>query len=133
MYFVKVKSKKNALNFLWAILTGMAIVVILFPVVVLVATSIKSPVDATTYPPKFIFKPNLDSYRRIFTRYPFFLYARNSLVVTLINILVTVPLGIMGAYSFSRFQFRGKKIFSSLVLLARMLPAITVAIPFSSF
>ncbi|MCX6262418.1 MAG: carbohydrate ABC transporter permease [Bacteroidia bacterium] len=114
----------------WTILTWLLIIAILLPIGVLFLTSIKSPVDATTYPPKIIFTPNLRSYHRIFTRYPFLEYAKNSLFVTIINVLVVIPLGIMAAYSLSRFRFRGSRIISFSILLARMLPAIAVGIPY---
>jgi multiple sugar transport system permease protein len=114
----------------WTILTWLLIIAILLPIGVLILTGIKSPVDATTYPPKLIFKPNFDSYHRIFTRSPFLDYTKNSLFVTVINVLVVVPLGIMAAYSLSRFHFKGSRILSFLILLARMLPAIAVGIPY---
>src|SRR4029453_12026636 len=44
--------------------------------------SLKPQVEATAYPPSFVrFSLTLAGYREVFTKYPFFLYTWNSLVV----------------------------------------------------
>ena len=44
--------------------------------------SLKPQIEATAYPPSFIrFSLTLAGYREVFTKYPFFLYTWNSLVV----------------------------------------------------
>ena len=44
--------------------------------------SLKPQIEATAYPPSFVrFSLTLNGYREVFTKYPFFLYTWNSLVV----------------------------------------------------
>ena len=122
--------KKVALGAVWSILTWLLILIILLPIAVLVMTSLKTPVDATAFPPKFIFKPTFESFVRIFTRHSFLRYTKNSLIVTLINVAVVVPLGTMAAYSLSRFRPKGAWALSFMILVSRMLPALAVGVPY---
>ena len=62
----------------------------------MITLSLKPQVEATAYPPSFVrFSLTLDGYREVFTKYPFFLYTWNSLVVatgcTLLGLAVGLP------------------------------------------
>ena len=48
----------------------------------MITLSLKPQVEATAYPPSFVrFSVTTAGYREVFTKYPFFLYTWNSLVV----------------------------------------------------
>lgn len=53
----------------------------------------------------------------------------NSLQVSLTTVVVTVVLGILGAYAATRLQFRGKTAFNAGILLIYMFPAMILAVP----
>lgn len=53
----------------------------------------------------------------------------NSLKAVAITLAVGIPISLMTAYSFSRFEFRGKKVIRSLLLLTIVIPLFTTIIP----
>ena len=61
------------------------------------------------------------------TSFPIYLF--NSLKITLISTFFVVMIGAAGAYSLSRFNYRGKDIVSRMVLLGYMFPSILLIVP----
>ncbi|HID17380.1 TPA: carbohydrate ABC transporter permease [Candidatus Bathyarchaeota archaeon] len=89
-------------------------------------------------PPKWIFKPIIDNYIDVFwerrygltpglTEFPKFLF--NSFFISLSSVALAVLIGMMAAYSFSRFNVKGKDTWLFFILTTRMLPPIAVLIP----
>ncbi len=103
--------------------------VILFPPVVLFLTSIKTELDALSFPPKWIFLPTLKNYAEIFQTSPLVGYALNSLIVASVNTVVSLILGSMAAYSLARFKFRGADNLAFWILSIRMMPPVAAIIP----
>ncbi len=104
--------------------------VILFPPVVLFLTSIKTELDALSFPPKWIFKPTLENYTEIFEFSPFTRYLVNSLIVAAFNTGVVLILGSLAAYSLARFRFKGADNIAFWILSIRMMPPVAAIIPF---
>jgi ABC-type glycerol-3-phosphate transport system permease component len=105
-----------------------------FPILWTLMTSLKPQLDAFRMPPVWIFKPNLDSYKMLFTGtssmgVDFVRYCINSIVITLFATFVSLAVGLPCAYGFSRFRFGLSRHFSLLILITRMLPPIGTAIP----
>jgi len=136
--------------------------VALIPLVWIVMTSVKSPPDSISYPPKVVFEPTLEGYCNLFTTRsrqtqeyidalapaddlceqiargrnmvvvgPSNYTERfvNSLIIAFGSTLVSVVLGVMAAYAFSRFRVPGKDDLLFFILSTRMMPPIAVAIP----
>ena len=68
--------------------------------------------------------PTLSHYRELFTsdRWQFTQWLLNSLKITLITSAFTVLLAALGAYSFSRFRFKGRRVGLLSLLLIQMFP-----------
>ena len=68
--------------------------------------------------------PSLVHYRELFTsdRYNYAIWLWNSLKVTLITSSLTVVLAGLGAYAFSRFRFKGRRVGLLSLLLIQMFP-----------
>ena len=68
--------------------------------------------------------PTLNHYRELFTsdRWQFTRWLFNSLKVTLLTSTFTVLLAALGAYSFSRFRFKGRRVGLLSLLLIQMFP-----------
>jgi len=68
--------------------------------------------------------PSLVHYRELFTsdRYNYAIWLWNSLKVTLITSALTVVLAGLGAYAFSRFRFKGRRVGLLSLLLIQMFP-----------
>lgn len=56
-------------------------------------------------------------------------YLRNSIIVSVMSTIVSVALGTMAGYAFSRFEFRGSRLVFLLIMLSRAVPGIALSLP----
>lgn len=112
-----------------AVITVVIFVVILFPALMLFLTSIKTELDALSFPPKWIFRPTSKNYTEILDRSPLVGYGLNSLIVALSNTGVCLVVGSLAAYGLARFRFRGSKNLAFWFLSIRMMPPVAAIIP----
>ncbi|MCI8591869.1 MAG: carbohydrate ABC transporter permease [Lachnospiraceae bacterium] len=54
---------------------------------------------------------------------------KNSLVVTLITVVISLATGLLMAYAFARFSFRGKNFLNMTILFTQFIPAVAYIIP----
>lgn len=114
----------------YVILVLMAVLV-LIPILWMVSTSIKIEAETITIPPKWIPEhPTLDSYQRLWTEYPFLTYFKNSIIISLGAVLLSVGFSCLAGYGVTRFRFRGKQSFLSFLLITQMFPSIMLLIPY---
>lgn len=71
----------------------------------------------------------LDSYKRVIFNSPFFRFLKNSLVVTICTLAITLTFSSMAAHSLARMDFRGKDLISRGILLAYVFPQIVMVVP----
>jgi ABC-type glycerol-3-phosphate transport system permease component len=113
----------------WCIL-GLIVVVDLFPFFWAVLSSFKpgSEINAeqiTLFPRRW----TLDNYRNMFYNMgEFSRYYRNTLLVTFVTVGLTLFVGSLAAFSFSRFEFRGRQTIFYLLVFAMFLPGEIVLI-----
>ncbi len=94
------------------ILTVLVLIAVVFPVFWIITTAIRP--FPTISVPKFELIPKnatLEGFRWVLFESSFFLWLKNSLIVSAITVTLTLFLTILGAYSFSRFRFWGKESF----------------------
>lgn len=103
---------------------------ILIPFLWMLSTSFKPLAEASSYPPKWI-TPNVTvkPYGEMFSFLPFSTYTLNSLIIAISATLLTLFIGSLAGFAFSRFKFKGKDIFLLIFLLSQMLPGASVIIP----
>lgn len=75
-------------------------------------------------PQQFVF----DAYGELVAGTPFLMYLRNSALVALIAVPLTLVVSTGAALALSRFNFRGKKVAMTGMLLAQMFPAVLLVI-----
>ena len=114
---------------LWYVPVLLIVAFFAFPLLWIVLTAIKPPIDVFAYPPKFIFTPTLDNYRNVLES-DFMGSLRNSVIVALVSAAFSVALGTLTAYGFSRYTPRGGDNLFFWILSLRMLPAIAVTVPY---
>lgn len=130
----------NLLNFIkkaliYGLLTAFLIFAV-FPIVWVILTSIKEPADCFVIPPKWVFKPTLESYRMLFINgfasmgIDMWKNFSNSLIIAVSSTLLTMFVSCSAAYGLSRFSFPGKKVIAVGIIGTRMLPPIATMIPF---
>lgn len=123
-------NRKNHPSPIVATFVAVALFLFLFPILWVILTSIKSPGDIMSFPPKLLFTPTLENYPVVFERQPFWRYFGNSVVVTVISTTLTIVLGTFAGYSLARFPLRGKRPITFTLLLAKMFPPIILVLPY---
>jgi multiple sugar transport system permease protein len=110
----------------WALLIFLFVV---FPIFWIALTAFKETRDVYT---TNVWVPlTLDNFVTIFT--PPFNYGKlvlNSFLISTITVAIAIPLGLMAAYVFARYKFRGSQILMVGVLVTQFIPPLVVAIPF---
>lgn len=102
------------------------IAVIIFPFVWMLESALKTQVDIIAWPPRFIFTPTLQNFKRVFVEQNFLLYLKNSVIVAFGAVMFSLLLGLPAAYSIARFH---QTKLSMLILVARLLPGISFLMP----
>ncbi len=102
-----------------------------FPILWMVCSSLKSNSAIFAWPPKFIDDTaSLDSFVAVLQDPAKIRFFVNSYIVAGAVVLVTLFVGILAAYAFSRFDFPGKGIFNSLIISVQAIPPIVLLIPY---
>lgn len=107
---------------------AVALVFFAFPFYWMIATSLKTQVDAFSMPPKWLFTVTFENYIKVLTDTHFLREARNSLIASSSNVLITLALALPASYSMSRFRTGGKDLLFWFLSI-RMIPPIVGAIP----
>jgi N,N'-diacetylchitobiose transport system permease protein len=103
-----------------------------FPIYWMLITSFKTSTDINQLVPQFWpHHPTLRAFREVLDDPIFRDDLRNSLVITLCAVLVSVVIGFFGALAIARFRFAGRRVFVVAVLLVQMIPLIALTIPLS--
>jgi len=72
---------------------------------------------------------NPESYRIIFADYPLSNWLANGSMVAVATAFFSICISCFAAYSLSRFNYRGKLVFSTLLLGTQMIPVVLLVIP----
>ncbi len=114
---------------LYAVLVTVA-VVMLFPFVWMVATSLTPDAQLFLTPPRLIPSPlEVDNYARVAEKLPLVRFTINSLIVASVCTTLQVATSAMGAYAFARLQFRGRDVLFLLYIATLMVPLQVTIVP----
>ncbi len=111
----------------------LAIGLVLFsvgPIIWMLLSSLRPKVEFFTIPPTFFPKHwTLENYISVFRETGFLHFMINSILISIGAIIASTVVGVMAAYSITRFNYRGRNFFSIFSLFAYMLPSILLVIP----
>ncbi len=116
-------------KFLMTLLGFFCLVFFLFPIYWTVVVSLKEIVDIFAVPPEIIFKPISSAYKAVFSKANFLKYFTNSVIVAVSTTVLCIAAGVMGAYSYITFNYRGRRAYWIFVIMLRMAPVISLVIP----
>ncbi|MBN2553685.1 MAG: carbohydrate ABC transporter permease, partial [Spirochaetales bacterium] len=124
-----VRWKRVGSGALVALGIGVIFVIIAFPLYWMAITSFKPYKEIFQRIPTFFpQKPVVEHYVAI-VRDGLFGYFGNSLIVSVAATAVSVSIGILAAYSISHFRYRGRALFSQLILYVYLFPGAVLFIP----
>jgi len=105
-------------------------VVQLIPFFWMISTSFKPRGTEFLWPPQWIPNPVvLANYPTALTLLPFFIFFRNTLIITIANMIGGIGTSLMAAYGFSRLRFPYRSLLFSVCLSTLMLPDVVTLVP----
>jgi multiple sugar transport system permease protein len=122
----------------WAEIALLAalLVLMLFPVVWMLETSLKANRDVYAVPAKFLgFDVTFHHYKDVFVQRggtgasDLAVNFKNSVIVSGISTILATVLGVMAAWAYSRFKLKAKKDQLFFILSTRFMPPVVVVIP----
>ena len=102
------------------------IIPMIFPFLWMFMSAFKTQVDIISWPPKFLFSPTMVNFNKVFNEQNFLLYLKNSMIVGVGSVAISLLLGLPAAYSIARFH---QKRLSVMILIARLMPGISFLMP----
>jgi len=126
---------RAAAKFVQQVALGLALFALLvftaFPFAWMVATAFKSAQEIFYWPPRFFPEhATTSNILRLFEQTHFLNYFLNSILVASATVLLTLALAAPGAYSLTRYRFRGRETLAAIVLFTYMFAPIMIIIPF---
>jgi multiple sugar transport system permease protein len=118
---------KKTLVYLFLIISS---IVMIFPLLWMISTSLKSLQEIATYP--LIWFPDTlrwENYTEALTFQPFGLYAKNTVIIAVFYILGNVLSATLVGYGFARLRFPGRNTLFVILLSTMMMPKIVTLIP----
>ena len=108
-------------------------IIILLPLILLAVSSLRPGSDLMRYGLNFSVdwaSANLDNYKYLFSSgNPYFIWYKNSLVITVVQVGLTLFLSAFVGYGFAMYNFKGKNLAFMAVLLVMMIPTEVILLP----
>lgn len=108
------------------VLLAVILLWIIFPFLYMVLASFKQNVDLFNMKKMFIFKPTLQNYIDVFTRYNFSKPLKNTAIVSITATALSLIFGVPAAYVIARFKMT---YMSTTILAVRIIPFISFLVP----
>jgi sorbitol/mannitol transport system permease protein len=100
-----------------------------FPILFMLVTSFKTELQAIAVPSVWFFTPTLDNFTHVQERSDYFLYAKNSLITSVVSTLVGLAIAAPAAYSMAFFPTPKTKNILMWMLSTKMMPAVGALVP----
>jgi raffinose/stachyose/melibiose transport system permease protein len=102
---------------------------VLYPLLLIVSTAVKDPLDVTPNPFTLFSSVNLVNFVDAWTLGGFGGYFWNTLIITAFTLLGTIALSVLAGYALARLYFPGRNLIFMIFLTGLMFPFFAVMIP----
>ena len=123
------RSKYPTALILRTLVAWLVTLLLFFPLAWLIMTAFKTELQAISVPPLLWFTPTLDNFREVEERSDYLLYARNSLVTSVVSTVIGLLIAAPAAYSMAFFKGRHTKNILMWMLSTKMMPAVGALVP----
>ena len=106
----------------------LAIAMLAFPILLLIFNSLKTEIDIFASPMGVPTQVTWENFRLVLFDTSFLVNLRNSAIVALATVLLSVVVTAPAGYGISRFSFRGKTLFSMWLLATQAFPGIIMVL-----
>ena len=100
-----------------------------FPLGWLCLTAFKTELQAIHVPPLFIFPPTLENFTEVQERSDYLLYAKNSIITSVLSTLLGLLIAAPAAYSMAFFRSKRTRDILMWMLSTKMMPAVGALVP----
>ena len=100
-----------------------------FPLFWLILTAFKTELQAIAVPPELIFTPTLENFHEVNERSDYLLYAKNSLLTSVLSTVLGLLLAAPAAYAMVFYRSRHTKDILMWMLSTKMMPAVGALVP----
>jgi N,N'-diacetylchitobiose transport system permease protein len=122
--------RRRAARAAWNLLGIALLVVLVFPVYWMVSTAFKSDDEIISVTPTWLpLHPTLDHFRDAIDRPYFWDGIKNSLIIVLVAVALSMVLALLAAIALAKFRFSGRTVFIVLIIGIQMLPQAGLIIP----
>jgi multiple sugar transport system permease protein/N,N'-diacetylchitobiose transport system permease protein len=126
------RSRRRRRTWPWDLLAVLLSIVFGAPIYWMIITAFMTGQDLSKTTPQFVpLHPTLRAFRDILGDPVFRENLRNTLVITVAAVLISLAVGFFGALAIARFRFAGRKVFVFAVLVVQMIPLLALTIPLS--
>src|SRR5437868_9489505 len=106
------------------------VIFFLTPPVYMFITSLKSSAEISAASnPWWVYHPTLSNYADLLTQKTYLIFFRNSVIVSLAVVTITMLISVLAAFSLARTKFWGSATLATGVFLAYLIPDTLVLIP----
>ena len=123
------RSKYPPALILRTLIAWLLTLLLFFPLAWLILTAFKTELQAIAVPPLLWFTPTLDNFREVEERSDYLLYARNSLITSVVSTVIGLLIAAPAAYSMAFFKGRHTKNILMWMLSTKMMPAVGALVP----
>ena len=100
-----------------------------FPLGWLILTAFKTELQAINVPPLFVFPPTLENFVEVQERSDYLLYAKNSIITSVLSTLIGLAIAAPAAYSMTFFRTKRTRGILMWMLSTKMMPAVGALVP----
>jgi len=113
-----------------SLVVWLIVLIVVFPLIWMVLTSVKPQselfrIPATFWPTRITF----EHYQTLLNETLFLKYLRNSIILSTSTTLLVIVVAVLGAFSLTRFAYRGRERIALLVLTTYLLPSVVLVLP----
>ena len=122
--------KKKTNHILWAVVMSIASLIMLIPIIMMFMTSFKTMAEIQS--PVFHLFPehfSLDNYKDAMHNGNWLVYFKNSIVITLTAVALSLLFNSIAGYAFARLKFKGAKIMFLFLMVGLMMPPQVTMLP----
>jgi multiple sugar transport system permease protein len=116
----------------WVLFLVMLLIafVVAFPFAWMVMSSFKRADEFYALRPTFL--PEhfmMDNFTELFEKWSFLTYYKNSIIVTVVQVLSNIIIVLLAGYGFAKYKFKGRNFFFLMILATTMIPWVATIIP----
>ena len=123
------RSKFPPALILRTLIAWLVTLLLFFPLGWLIMTAFKTELQAIAVPSLLWFTPTLDNFREVEERSDYLLYAKNSLITSMVSTVIGLLIAAPAAYSMAFFKGRHTKNILMWMLSTKMMPAVGALVP----